>query len=183
MGLREAAAAARAAGGMSSSPSPSSIAAPDDAAASAADAAARCSAPDGGGACERTAAPDEAPQAYSISRAASADAGGVRILLGYGEARDVGVTNESVSSFVRVLHAPSSGGDVEDALHWRPHLALPTAAWRRLQMSLADGKLSLWLDGVQLLTEHPLSGWKPFTNWAVGLHGARLVVDPVVQNM
>jgi hypothetical protein len=109
-------------------------------------------------------------------------AAGVRVLLGYGAARDANATNASVATYVRIIHQPraSSPGAVnvhsaawQEYTAWLPSVALPSRSWRRLQLSIVAGRLSLWYDDVRLVDGWLLNGWRPAASWRVGVHGSR----------
>ena len=110
---------------------------------------------------------------HSFAAAASPEEAGVVVLLGYGAACDVGVTNQSISTYARVLHRPADGGEPQVHLRWLPKLGLPSGITDGLKMSIADGTLSLWFNDIVLLHQLPLPGWRPRANWAVGVHGFR----------
>lgn len=105
----------------------------------------------------------------------SAAEAGVVALLGYGAVRDVGVTNQSVATYLRVLHWPADAesGPPQRHLLWLPAVSLPSSSWRRVQMTVVYSRLSIWLDGAALVQELPLPGWRPAADWAVGVHGSR----------
>jgi hypothetical protein len=107
-------------------------------------------------------------------------AAGVRVLLGYGAARDANATNASVATYVRIIHQPraSSPGVSHRAAWqeytaWLPSVALPSRSWRRLQLSIVAGRLSLWYDDVRLVDGWALNGWRPAATWRVSVHGSR----------
>ena len=105
--------------------------------------------------------------------AASAEAAGVRVLLGYGAARDVNATNATISTFVRVVHVPAGGLAVRDHMRWLPDTQLSSRSWRRMQLVIVASMLSLWLDGEKLLEDTPLAEWAPAASWSVGFWGSR----------
>ena len=77
-------------------------------------------------AAEDTAPAEGAPAEGAPAEGAAAEGAGVLVFLGYGAARDVGVTNQSVSTYVRVRHTPADGGAAQAHLVWLPHVALPS---------------------------------------------------------